>query len=1205
MDRVQLVRAATRALNEFEEGEKRRNELISKKETFVHEIRAQARIFRKHCREYLVHLWLALNKNSSWYTSWEEEFRIKLEIPCTEVEAKISVLYDQVEQAKLLNQEKLQILSEEAETSRSEWHMAEKDIHNFWWYKFAEGNCVWFAKWQQWHNGIRLEKKVYEDRRKEEAKVAEAHDAIVEEQQERVAAFNPGDIVDAKCKGWHTWWVGEVRRVEDPQPGSGKFFYYLKFQDGERIRGVEERRLRPPTNTPPATGMFNLIEESIAATSDYTNDSLGNPGSEESDYYFETDSDIPPPEPETAEEVLIEQQKSTAKEERKKHREAKKRKNKAKKNKDKEIQRSDGGTVLRSDDGDGTGDDEMSSDESGNETDSSEEEEDPLQLILDRAIEFCVQFPNAGPREIPWEKIFTENGYQYQEWEAERLQLRYNFRKMCYYPVEKVEKKLDEEGEEIKSVGSVPSTDGYSPLLIAAFKGNFNKVRIIVDGGADINMVAEDGETPLIAAARNGHEGVVRLAVEMGALVNKVKSSTGESAALAARRAGHENVVVLLYELGATHVPREKQDIRWFGHRKIAGMVISETESERSSDRHSWDLDEDHPLEFEDIFKPVSVRRKEKKDARRKEKIAARMHETPLTEIERKDLIFSSTRRTALQQWDTLESVINAASVDTKEIESALRPPFKNDKWDRHTKIMTQDPIKLLPKKQREKLLVALRFVHHLRLAVEWRDHSASCKLATLLLEAFKSAGVPMNKAGGIMQFSGGPWDTLEPIELSTLSQIASAVPTAKELIEKLQIRYDTDVLEHASESLINIGNIVNPGNVNINDVQRLAKIFDRLAVLPKARVVKKTREELKTEALAAEAAAFRADKKEEKTEERKRPMNRAQIEAEAAAKLAAASREEKVLGNPKMIVKAIVEFTKRPTTISSNTVRYLVRYRYEATEGQLTWEQFVDCATSKIPSRFEIRRMYHVGRVMKTSKNMRERFMKWARSIKHKLFLNYGQNLPMFRYILEKEAATKIQNWFRCLQEYYGFLKQKYVFDMCKHVQEAAMTIQSFFWRKYGVVAQKERVVRDFVMVYDKESDGTFYVDKTVMAGRMYLPARVRGCLREYTNSTRFTNPVTIRALRPWQLNEKAESLNYQNKIKGIAAQVHTHLEKRKGKFFMYMELHDKIIDIDEQAEQNVIDSTIELLVFNGILEYQEATGRYKASVEYHAAIV
>ena len=1197
VDRVQLVRVATRSLDDFEMGERRRDEILATRETWIHDMRAQSRGFRKHCRDYLVKMWFALEKNVSWYWSWEQEFQIKLNKPCTEVEAKISVLYDQVEQAKQLNQEKVDKLREEAEERRAEWHDAEKTMSNFWWHSFTEKNCAWFSKWKQWHHGIRLEKKVFEDKRREEVKLAKIQEAVVETQQAAVSLFRVGDTVEAKCKGWHQWWVGEVRRVDDPVPGSGKFTYFLKFQDGERIRGVEERRVKEPMKKP-EHHLFGEIEESIAATSDYTNDSLGNPGSEESDFYFETDSDIAPAD--ANEDMQLEHEKERADNQKEKEKRKKKKQAKRQKKREQERERKQKMLGVGNDEQDsdgGTGDEMSDSDnfESSSEEEEEEEEVDPLQIILDRAIEFIMEYPNAGRYEIPWEKLFTDNSFVYNEWEAERLYNRYNFKKQCYYPVEKVEKKADEEGE-TKSVGSIPSTDGYGPLLIAAHKGNFDKVRTIVNSGGDINMVADDGETPLIAAARNGHEDVVRLLAELGANVNKVKTSKEgeqESAALAARRGGHEHVVELLYEFGAKHVPRLTKEIKWFGHRKIDGMEVSETESERSSDRHSWDLDEDHPLDFDEIFKPVSLRRKEKKDKRRKEKIAQRMKEIPLSDAERKTLIFSSRRRTALQQWDTIESHIHDAADDARTLTKAMLPPFKHDKWDRHAKQLIQDPIKLLPTRTREKLLSALKDIHHLRLAVEWRDQPAAQALATEMLVKLVAANVPTNEAGGVMQFAGGVWDILEPNELSVLSQIASITPAIEQMLIKLQSRYDDATLEPLAESnrVVSIGQCVDPAIVDATDVRRLVKIFDRLSVLPAEKTLsaKEEREKAKHAKMKAEAGGG----EEKQTESATPPTtvklrNKTQILAEKAEKLAAASREEKVL-DIRTIAKAVEEFKRIPCRISTATMRYFVRHRYESRDGSITWEQFVDCATTKLKSRFQIRKMYHTNRVSKARLRLQARLLTWARKITSKIYLK----LP---HVKQRVAATRIQNWFRGLHEYYGFLKQRYVFDTCKKVNEAALTIANMFWRKCGSMLLRERVARDFVMVYDPESQGIFYCDQTTMRTQMHLPPVVRGVLREYSEESRFKNIMSIRALRPWQLNEKATQLQFEKKLREIAAKVQQTLEKTKGKYFHYEEL----CGIIDASSNN--DGVIEVLTKYRVLEVSEEL--FMVSYQYHEEI-
>ena len=73
-----------------------------------------------------------------------------------------------------------------------------------------------------------------------------------------------------------------------------------------------------------------------------------------------------------------------------------------------------------------------------------------------------------------------------------------------------------------------PST-GSTPLSDAAFRGNLEIVKLLLDRGANVNATNRDGNTPLIASAFMCRTEVVRLLLEKGASVDH-KNTRGEAA---------------------------------------------------------------------------------------------------------------------------------------------------------------------------------------------------------------------------------------------------------------------------------------------------------------------------------------------------------------------------------------------------------------------------------------------------------------------------------------------------------------------------------------------------------------------------------------------------------------------------------------------------------------------------------------------------
>lgn len=64
---------------------------------------------------------------------------------------------------------------------------------------------------------------------------------------------------------------------------------------------------------------------------------------------------------------------------------------------------------------------------------------------------------------------------------------------------------------------------GQGALWSAAFGGHKEVVRVLLKGGAIVDVPDVKGRTPLIAASQNGHADVVQILLEGGADPNKVR----------------------------------------------------------------------------------------------------------------------------------------------------------------------------------------------------------------------------------------------------------------------------------------------------------------------------------------------------------------------------------------------------------------------------------------------------------------------------------------------------------------------------------------------------------------------------------------------------------------------------------------------------------------------------------------------------------
>lgn len=91
--------------------------------------------------------------------------------------------------------------------------------------------------------------------------------------------------------------------------------------------------------------------------------------------------------------------------------------------------------------------------------------------------------------------------------------------------------------------------DNYTALHTAAVYGQADAALLLLDNGADVNEGNFISGTPLMAAADNGRIEVVRILLERGANVCVV--ADGGTALDGARKAGHGDIVELLRAAGA------------------------------------------------------------------------------------------------------------------------------------------------------------------------------------------------------------------------------------------------------------------------------------------------------------------------------------------------------------------------------------------------------------------------------------------------------------------------------------------------------------------------------------------------------------------------------------------------------------------------------------------------------------------------------
>ncbi len=113
----------------------------------------------------------------------------------------------------------------------------------------------------------------------------------------------------------------------------------------------------------------------------------------------------------------------------------------------------------------------------------------------------------------------------------------------CYFGKDEVARYLVLKGAEV----NLPSKNGFNVFpLHSAIAGNFvNMSKMLIENGAEVNIVQQSGLTPLHSAAQNGNIELIILLLEKGANV-QIRTEGGKLASDLAKERGYDEIADIL-----------------------------------------------------------------------------------------------------------------------------------------------------------------------------------------------------------------------------------------------------------------------------------------------------------------------------------------------------------------------------------------------------------------------------------------------------------------------------------------------------------------------------------------------------------------------------------------------------------------------------------------------------------------------------------
>jgi ankyrin repeat protein len=126
-------------------------------------------------------------------------------------------------------------------------------------------------------------------------------------------------------------------------------------------------------------------------------------------------------------------------------------------------------------------------------------------------------------------------------------------------------KTLIAHGADVNARTDTKISDGYAPLIFAAWNGNTEIVLLLLEKGADVNARTREGKTPLYFAAGQGKgfPEIVAALLAKGAAVNTVATGdSGKTALIVAANNGNTDIAGMLLDKGADLSIKSKEDSR-------------------------------------------------------------------------------------------------------------------------------------------------------------------------------------------------------------------------------------------------------------------------------------------------------------------------------------------------------------------------------------------------------------------------------------------------------------------------------------------------------------------------------------------------------------------------------------------------------------------------------------------------------------------